>query len=344
MRDLKYLFAYTVPISVYISFISTGIWTYSAVVYVFLIIPLLDLILGEEKDNIPDESVANIQNKWIFDVMLFLNVPIVFGLLFVGFSSIQTGDFNTVETIGIAISTGVLLATNGINVAHELGHRRTYFARFTSKLLYMPCLYMHFYIEHNFGHHLNVATPEDGATARINQSVYSFWFTSITKQYLDAWKRQKIILETQKKSFFSLKNDMIFYHLIQPLYLFSIYYIFSFEVMIFAIVVGIISILFLECINYIEHYGLQRQKLASGRYERVKPHHSWNSNFKIGRITLYELTRHSDHHFKSSKKYQVLDNHEECPKLPMGYPSSILLSFIPPLWFRVMNPKVPQVK
>ena len=107
MRDLKYLFAYTVPISVYVSFISTGIWTYSAVIYVFLIIPLLDLILGEEKDNLPDESAASIQNKWIFDVMLFLNVPIVFGLLFVGFSSIQTADYNTVEKIGIAISTGV---------------------------------------------------------------------------------------------------------------------------------------------------------------------------------------------------------------------------------------------
>jgi alkane 1-monooxygenase len=233
MRDLKYLFAYTVPISVYLSLISTGIWTYSAVFYVFLVIPLLDLILGEEKDNLPDESVASIHNKWIFDVMLYLNIPIVFGLLFVAFSSIQTNDFSTLETIGIAISTGVLLATNGINVAHELGHRSSYLARFSSKLLYMPCLYMHFYIEHNFGHHLNVATPDDGATARINQSVYSFWFTSITKQYIDAWKRQKIILKTQKKSFFSLKNDMLFYHLIQPLYLFSIYSIFSFEVMIF---------------------------------------------------------------------------------------------------------------
>ena len=187
MRDLKYLFAYTVPISVYISLISTGIWTYSAVFYVFLIIPFLDLILGEEKDNLPDESVASIQNKWIFDAMLYLNIPIVFGLLFVAFSSIETNDYNTLETIGIAISTGVLLATNGINVAHELGHRSSYLARFASKLLYMPCLYMHFYIEHNFGHHLNVATPDDGATARINQSVYSFWFTSITKQYLDAW-------------------------------------------------------------------------------------------------------------------------------------------------------------
>ena len=111
--------------------------------------------------------------------------------------------------------------------------------------------------------------------------------------------------------------------------------------MIFAFVVGIISFLFLECINYIEHYGLQRKKLASGRYERVEPHHSWNSNFNIGRITLYELTRHSDHHYKSSKKYQILNSYIECPTLPVGYPASILLSFIPPLWFMIMNPRVP---
>jgi alkane 1-monooxygenase len=200
---------------------------------------------------------------------------------------------------------------------------------------------MHFYIEHNFGHHLHVATPEDGATAKYNQSVYSFWFTSVTKQYFDAWKNQKILLKTKNSSFISIKNDMIWYHLIQPLYLFVIYYLFSFEVMIFALAVGIISFLFLECINYIEHYGLQRLKLASGRYERVQPHHSWNSDFNIGRITLYELTRHSDHHYKSSKRYQVLDSYKESPTLPVGYPASILLSFIPPLWFWIMNSRVP---
>ena len=143
--------------------------------------------------------------------------------------------------------------------------------------------------------------PEDGATAKYNQSLYSFWITSVTKQYFDAWKNQKKLLKIKNSSFLSLKNDMLWYHLIQPLYLFFVYYFFSFKVMIFALVVGIISFLFLECINYIEHYGLLRQKLASGRYERVQPHHSWNSNFNVGRITLYELTRHSDHHYKSSK-------------------------------------------
>ncbi|CAI8368914.1 MAG: Alkane 1-monooxygenase 2 [Flavobacterium sp. SCGC AAA160-P02] len=341
MKNLKYLFAYTVPISVFISLISNGIWTYSAVFYAFLILPMLDLIFGETKDNLSDEDASYMKKKWIFDVMLYLNIPIVFGLLYIVFSRLLVNNYTLFEIIGLAISVGILLATNGINVAHELGHRRPYYERFMSKLLYVPCLYMHFYIEHNFGHHLHVATPNDGATAKYNQSVYSFWFTSTTKQYIDAWKRQIKLLKTKNTSFFSLKNDMLWYHLIQPLYLLCVLYFFSVQVMIFAVVVGIISFLFLESINYIEHYGLRRKKMASGRYERVQPYHSWNSNFNIGRITLYELTRHSDHHYKSSKKYQVLNNHNQCPTLPLGYPASILLSLVPPLWFWVMNPRVP---
>jgi alkane 1-monooxygenase len=210
------------------------------------------------------------------------------------------------------------------------------------KTLFMPCLYMHFYIEHNFGHHINVATPEDGATAKYRQSLYSFWITSVTKQYADAWKKQKQLLKLKNLSFFSIKNDMLWYHLIQPAYLILAATLFSFKVMGFAIIVGIIAFLFLECINYIEHYGLRRLKNESGRYERVQSYHSWNSNHSIGRIVLYELTRHSDHHFKSSKKYQLLDCHDESPQLPFGYPASILLSFIPPLWFFIMNPLVPK--
>ena len=135
---------------------------------------------------------------------------------------------------------------------------------------------------------------------------------------------------------------MLWYHLIQPAYLLGVYALFGLEGLGFATVVGVIAFLFLECINYIEHYGLRRFKLESGRYEIVKPHHSWNSNFNIGRITLYELTRHSDHHYRAAKKYQVLDSHEESPTLPLGYPASILLSLVPPLWFRVMNPRVPE--
>ena len=342
MRDLKYLFAYTVPLAAYVSFQSTGIWTYTLVFYAFLIIPLLDIIAGESSENLAEEDVSYKKTKWVFDLMLYLNVPLVFGLLFLAFFNVATQDYSTVEYVGLAISGGIFLATNGINVAHELGHRKAYIDRFISKCLYMPCLYMHFYIEHNFGHHLNVATPEDGATARYNQTVYGFWITSVSRQYISAWKLQLQLLKRKNKPFLSIQNDMLWYHLIQPAYLASIYFLFSWDVMLFAGLVGVVAFLFLECINYIEHYGLRRMKTKSGRYERVQPYHSWNSNFNVGRIALYELTRHSDHHFKSTKKYQTLNSHKESPNLPAGYPASILMSFFPPLWFWVMNPLIPE--
>ncbi len=341
MKDLKYLFAYTVPFAAYFSFEGSGIWTYSLVLYAFLVIPLLDVIAGESSENLTEDDAANKKTKWLFDIMLYLNLPLVFGLLFFAFFKVYTNDYSTLEYIGLSLSTGILLATNGINVAHELGHRKPYIDRFISKCLYMPCLYMHFYIEHNFGHHLHVATPEDGATARYNQTVYGFWFTSVVRQYISAWKLQLQLLQRKGKSFVSVHNDMLWYHLIQPAYLAGVCVIFSRDVMLFAGLVGVVAFLFLESINYIEHYGLRRTKMKSGRYERVQPHHSWNSNFNVGRIALYELTRHSDHHFKSTKKFQTLNSHKASPNLPLGYPASILLSFIPPLWFRIMNPLVP---
>ena len=342
MKNIKYLFAYTIPASAYISIMSFGIGTYTTVFYAFIVIPFLDSILKKNTENLNEEEAGEKKINKVFDWMLYINLPIVFGLLWVVFNRIKNIEYTSVESIGLLLSTGILLATNAINVAHELCHRKKYFERFMGKTLFMPCLYMHFYIEHNFGHHINVATPEDGATAKYQQSLYSFWITSVTKQYADAWKKQKQLLKLKKLSFFSIKNDMFWYHLIQPAYLTVVATLFSFKVMGFAIIIGIIAFLFLECINYIEHYGLRRLKNESGRYERVQSYHSWNSNHTIGRIVLYELTRHSDHHFKSSKKYQLLDCHDESPQLPFGYPASILLSFIPPLWFFIMNPLVPK--
>jgi len=236
------------------------------------------------------------------------------------------------------------LATNAINVAHELGHRESLFERSLSKLLLLPCLYMHFYLEHNFGHHKNVATPLDPATAKFNQPVYHFWLTSVSQQYINAWKIQLALLKQHNKGFLSAKNDMLFYLLFQALYLFTIVVLLGWNALFFAVCIGIMSFLFLETINYLEHYGLLRQKLPSGRYERVQTYHSWNSNHFIGRIVLYELTRHSDHHFKSSRKYQDLTHKPDSPQLPFGYPTSILLALVPPLWFYIMNSRVPKVQ
>ena len=341
MKDLKYLFAYTVPISTLVSFSSFGLGTYSAVMYAFVVLPILDIVLGKDNSNLSTEKSETKNINKIFDWMLYVNLPVVYCIMLYGFFKIYNNDYSAFEMIGICLSGGILLATNGINVAHELCHRKKYFERAIGKALFLPCLYMHFYIEHNFGHHVNVGTPEDGATAKYKQNVYSFWITSVSKQYIDAWKKQIKLLKMKKARFLSEKNDMLWYHLFQPAYLLLILAFFSFDVFLFALLSGIVSFLFLECINYIEHYGLRRFKTESGRYERVQAHHSWNSNHNIGRIVLYELTRHSDHHFKASKKYQILDCHDEAPQLPFGYPASILLSLVPPLWFHIVNPLVP---
>ncbi|MDX1315656.1 MAG: fatty acid desaturase, partial [Eudoraea sp.] len=155
------------------------------------------------------------------------------------------------------------------------------------------------------------------------------------------WRIQLQLLKKQGNSFLSFKNDMLWYLFFEAAYLFVLFYFFGAEVIPFVIGAGVVGFLLLETVNYIEHYGLLRKKLPSGRYERVREVHSWNSNHIIGRIVLYELTRHSDHHYKSSKKYQLLDCHEESPQMPFGYPTSMVMSFFPPLWFRTMNPRIP---
>ena len=342
VKDLKYLAAYTIPLACIISFMSNGVLTYSAVIYAFVVIPVMELIVGEDNVNLSNEDIKSRGVNKVFDIMLYMNVPIVYSMIIWGFYIVAYNNYTVFEIIGITLSGGVLLATNAINVAHELGHRSSLFEKTLSKTLLLPCLYMHFFIEHNFGHHTNVGTPKDGASARYKQSVYGFWFTSVTKQYIDAWIKQKELLKRYKSAFYSIKNDMLWYLVIQSFYLFGVWFVFGSAALIFCICIGVISFLFLETINYIEHYGLRRIKTESGRYERVQTCHSWNSNHSIGRIVLYELTRHSDHHYKSSKKYQILDCYDESPQLPYGYPTSILLSLVPPLWFKIMNKRVPE--
>ncbi|MDA9749513.1 alkane 1-monooxygenase [Flavobacteriaceae bacterium] len=339
MKDLKYLMSYSIALLAFIGISIGGFYNYLAVIFTFIFIPLLEILVKKSDEKYSEEEKKNRLLDPFFDLLLYLNIPIVFGIFFFSIDKLAYTS-SVSDIVGIILSASIVMATNGINVGHELGHRKSIIARTCSKILYLPSQYMHFYIEHNFGHHINVATPEDPATARYKQTLYSFWVTSVIRTYISAWKIQLRLLRVSKKSFLSIKNDMIFYTLFQILFLLFIYYNFGLYLTVLSLVMSVVSFLFLETINYVEHYGLLRKKELSGRYERVKPHHSWNSNHTIGRIVLYELTRHSDHHFKSSKKYQVLESLEDCPHLPYGYPTSILLSLIPPVWFRIMNPLV----
>lgn len=339
---MKYLWAYSIPLVGILCIFQQGLWSYFLLVFVFILIPILEYFLPLNHSNYSDEEKEKRLKNKLYDWLLYLNVLIVYGSLFFTFTIVQTTSLQLYELIGIVLSLGIILGSNGINVAHELGHRKILFERILGKLLLVPSHYTHFFIEHNHGHHLDVSTPEDPSTAKYNQNLYSFWWQSVSGTYMKAWKIQKKINEINNTSFFSPKNDMFWFTILQITYLISLFTFFGLKVLFVGISAGIIGFLLLETINYIEHYGLKRKKLPSGRYERVTEKHSWNSNHILGRIILYELTRHSDHHYKSTKEYQILECHEESPQLPCGYPTSMVLSFIPPLWFSIMNKRIPE--
>jgi alkane 1-monooxygenase len=218
---------------------------------------------------------------------------------------------------------GLLAGIFGINLAHELGHRTNKAEQFLAKCLLLTSLYMHFFIEHNKGHHTHVSTPDDPSSAKYKQSVFAFWFQTFPGTLRSAWK-----IDAQQTSVFIV---------VQILFLALIGWFFGTLVMGCFVLAALIGSIQLETVNYIEHYGLTRERVESGRYERVKPHHSWNSNHIMGRLLLFELSRHSDHHFQASRKYQVLRHHEDTPQMPTGYPGMILLALVPPIWFRVMD-------
>lgn len=340
--DIKYLLAYIIPISGFAAIYFRGWFSFITVIMTFVLIPIIEQIVPRSTKNYDKLEAKKRSSLIAFDILLFINLPIIIGLVYYLLSSLDQQSFSTFELTGILLSVGIVLGTCGINVAHELGHKAPLIHRITAQILLIPSLYMHFYIEHNRGHHLQVGTLQDPATSRKGENLYAFWLRSSSMSYLGAWSLEAKRLRTRSNFQKLLNNKMIHFSLVQIIYLTSIYLLFGKLGLVAALIIAVTSFLLLETINYIEHYGLYRNKMTDGRYERVMPRHSWNSNHELGRIILYELTRHSDHHYLANKKYQVLDHHDESPQLPLGYPASLLLALFPPIWFSVMNKKLDQ--
>lgn len=326
------------------AFTGRGWLTWSPMIHAWILLPFAELFIQPDKKNMDAAEEELAKADPLYDLMLYIIVPLQYTALFIFLNSFHTTGLHWWEITGRIFSMGLLCGTFGINVAHELGHRIKRFEQILSKALLLTSLYMHFFIEHNKGHHKNVATPEDPSSARYNEPLYTFWFRTVIFSYISAWKIADAEIKKSGRPVFSLQNEMVQVQLIQLIFILAVYFLFGGVITLYFLAAATIGFLLLETVNYIEHYGLQRKETADGKYERAMPEHSWNSNHILGRLMLFELSRHSDHHYLASRKYQVLRHHEEAPQLPTGYPGSMLLAMLPPLWFRIMNGKIRKMK
>lgn len=340
MKDLKYLAAYLVPFSGWLALQWGGAWSWATVVLAFGILPIFDALLPASPENYGASEEENRLKNRLFDWLLYACLPICYVMAWAFFGKISAQEMPLVEAIGLTLSMGIVIGAMGINVAHELGHRPGAAEQFLAKMLLLPALYMHFFIEHNRGHHKHVSTDRDPASARRGETLYGFWLRSIFGQIGSAWHLEKERLAQAGQPTWGWQNEMLRFAFWQAAYLVALAWAFGATVLPFAVGMAAAAVLMLETVNYIEHYGLRRKLLPSGRPEPVLPSHSWNSDHEMGRIFLFELTRHSDHHYKSTRKYQVLRHMDDSLQLPTGYPGSMLMALVPPLWFRVMDRRI----
>ncbi|WP_439128126.1 alkane 1-monooxygenase [Polaribacter sp.] len=340
MKALKYFTVLLIPFTTYIAFTNKGWLTFLPLFFVFGLIPFLELFIKPSKNNYTTEEEKIEKANKLYTYLLYLMLPIQFVFLILFFSSIQQDNLATFEIIGRVLAMGIMCGVIGINVGHELGHRNNRFDELIGESLLLSSLNTHFLPYHNGGHHFNVATPKDAATARKNEWIFTFWIRSHFTSYYQAWVLENNRMKSVNRNWFHPQNRMLIYTICNILLLGSIFYFYGSFVTIGFVLATIIGILLLETVNYIEHYGLLRKQNKHGRYERVKRSHSWNSNHPVGKILLFNLSRHSDHHYNGAKHYQLLKSVPESPQMPTGYPGMMLLTLIPPLWFLVMNKKL----
>lgn len=345
IRKIGFFSAFILPSLVISGTYLGGGWQWLSVIFVFIIIPLIDFWAGLDIHNVPAADRPILEGEFYYRFVTYLWVFVQIGFLVWAIDVVASGQFSRAELVLFIVSCGLVTGGIGITVAHELGHKKSKLEQFYSQVLLLSVCYMHFFIEHNRGHHVHVATPEDPATARKHQNFYAFWLQSVFVGYAHAWKIEGQILRNHNRSMYSLHNRMIWYTFMPFLACAAAMLPYSSSSTIWLIPIfffgqSVVAFTLLELVNYVEHYGIVRAEIAPGQFERVNPFHSWNASHLVSNFFLFQLQRHADHHYNAVKRYQVLDHYDGSPQLPFGYPTMILIALFPPLWFSIMNPKL----
>jgi len=320
---------------------STGneLWFLLPFLVNFVLLPLLDAVIGEDENNPPEAVLMQLEQDRYYRYLTWITVPFHFIALFACAIYAGTQSLSWWAFVLLALYTG-LISGLAINTAHELGHKNTRIEKWLAKLALGVPAYGHFTGEHNRGHHMTVSTPEDCASARMGESIYRFAMREIPGAFRRGWQLERERLASR---------DLPLWHYSNPIL--QSYAVSAVVIVVLLAWVGWIAIPFLvlhhasaywqlTSANYIEHYGLLRRKQDNGRYERCAPHHSWNSNHVLSNLVLFHLERHSDHHANPLRRYQSLRHFENLPSLPNGYLGMFVLSWVPPLWFKVMDKRL----
>ncbi len=306
---------------------------------VFGVFPLLDLIVGTDNENPPDSVIKWLEQDRYYRWLTYAYIPIQYGGLVFACYLWSSGNLTAMENIGLAV-TEAMVAGIAINTAHELGHKRDSVERWLSKVALAQTGYGHFFIEHNRGHHVRVATPEDPASSRFGEGFWSFLPRTVLGSFRSSWHLEGERLDRLGKTHWTIHNDVLNAWAMTVVLYVVLVAVFGPVVLPYLLIQSVFGFSLLEVVNYLEHYGLLRQHRSDGRYEICQPHHSWNSNNVASNVLLYHLQRHSDHHANPMRRYQSLRHFDEAPQLPTGYAGMIVLAMVPPLWRRVMDHRV----
>ena len=314
-------------------------WLWLSPLFFYFGIPLLDALIGEDPSNPPESEVPALEADPYYRWITYLLVPVLWASFIAICVFVASQPLSATGLLAMIINTGGGLGF-AINLGHEMGHKKSTLERWLAKLALAPACYGHFYIEHNRGHHRDVATPVDPASSRMGESIYRFDLRQKPGGFRRAWQLERERLARCGKSPWSLDNEVLQPALISLALYGALVAALGWQILPFLLLSAFWGAFQLTSANYLEHYGLLRRKLENGRYEVCQPHHSWNSNHLFSNWALFHLQRHSDHHAHPTRRYQSLRNFPDLPRLPSGYFGMYLLAYVPPLWFRLMNPRL----
>jgi alkane 1-monooxygenase len=346
-RDKKRLFWLLSLVNPLIPFVGiagqavTGnaLWLLVPLSLMFLMGPLLDWMFGEDDNNPPEVLVPQLEQDSYYRILTYLTVPLHFIMFFGCAIWVGTQDLPWWGFLSLTVAVGF---ANGfaINTGHELGHKRTRLETTLAKIVLAVPAYGHFWIEHNRGHHRDVATPEDPASSRMGESIYKFARREIPGAFHRAWIIERDRLGRKGVSVWSFGNEILQSYLLTIVMQIGLLVAFGWIMIPFLIIHNFFSWWVLTSANYIEHYGLLRSKQADGKYERCQPHHSWNANHKYSNLLLFHLQRHSDHHANPTRRYQSLRHFKDLPQLPSGYYGMYIIAYFPWLWYKILDARL----